>query len=78
LVRLWLEGVQERGDGYLLATLGTGGSASEVIAPDVEGDASRPSGQRRRATEAREASQKVDEGFLREVVGQLGVAREPY
>jgi hypothetical protein len=71
----WFERVEERGDGYVNVAFGAGGHAPEVIAPDVQGDASRPGGQRGRATVAREAAQEVDEGFLREIVGQLGVAR---
>jgi hypothetical protein len=74
-VRLWFEGVEERGDGSLDVPFGTGGRAPEVIVPDVQGDAPRPGAQRRCATVAREAAQEVDEGFLREIVGQVGVAR---
>jgi hypothetical protein len=71
----WLEGVEQRGDGYLSVTFGTGHCAPEVISPDVQGDASRPGVEGRRAPIARKAAQEVDEGFLREVIGQFGVAR---
>ena len=71
----WFERVEERGDGYCGVAFRTGGCAPEVIPPDVQGDASRPGGQRRRATVTREATQEMDEGFLREVIGQIGVAR---
>ncbi|MFN8544931.1 MAG: hypothetical protein U0807_12125 [Candidatus Binatia bacterium] len=70
----WFEGVEQRGDGYLDVAFGTGSGTPDVIPPDVQGDPSRPGGQRRRATVAREAAQEVDEGFLRQIVGQICVA----
>ena len=60
------ERVEERGDGYFHVAFRTGGRAPEVIPPDVQGDASRPGGQCCRATVAREATQEVNEGFLRQ------------
>jgi hypothetical protein len=71
----WFEGVEQRGDGDRDVAFGTGDRAPEVIAPDVQGDPSRPGRQRRRATVAREAAQEADERFLREIVRQHGVAR---
>jgi hypothetical protein len=76
-LRVWVEGIQQRGDGKLGVTFGTNSRAPEVIPPYVEGDAACPRGQRRRATVARKTTKQVDKGFLREVVRQRGVTRAP-